>query len=419
MAYETWVGPTYLSTWAGTLGIERSQLAWLTALPILGSLGQCLGVLLFLRLAKNVSLKHLCLTLTLLARALWLIPLAAAWSGAAITHQSVGMIGILAAVSSAIGLTSTSFWMAWMRTLVPAQQEGWFWGGRNHWSTIGVLFAHFFSAIWLKANPGASAFQILLLLALMSAAGSVWLLSRLPQTPKSSSGETFRFEFTRLWEPEFKELLIFAGLFHGAMYMAGPYFPYYFTHELKLNGSHVAFWSIMAQLGMWFTSSFWGRRLDSNGGLAFRFLGKPISILKFGTILMALSPLPYLISNPKIVQWIGPVEYFINGVASAAYAIALNTLIFQRTRGNAFMSMTLFSALTATQGILGASTAFVGSKILDIAPANGFQALWVIAAVARLGVVLFFCPKLNLRPSSSSDQSKPLSDGASNLAHEL
>ncbi|MBU6375000.1 MAG: hypothetical protein KGQ59_03305 [Bdellovibrionales bacterium] len=419
MAYETWVGPTYLSTWAGTLGVERNQLAWLTALPILGSLGQAVGVLLFLRLAKNISLKHLCLTLTLFARSLWLIPLVAAWSGSKITAESVGMIGVLAAASSAIGLTSTSFWMAWMRTLVPAHQEGWFWGGRNHWSTIGVLCAHFFSAVWLKANAGATAFEVLLLLALLSALGSLWLLSRLPAATKSNTPEVFRFEFKRLQEPQFKELLLFAGLFHGAMTLAGPYFPYYFTRELGLNGSHVAFWSIMAQLGMWLTSSFWGRQLDLNGGLAFRVLGKPLSVLKLGTILMSLSPLPYIISNPPVIQWVGPAEYFINGVASAAYAIALNTLIFQRTRGNAFMSMTLFSAITAIQGILGASTALLGSKILDSFSSTGFQALWVIAAASRLGVVVFFCPKLALPSSASSDGSQPLSNSASDLAHEL
>jgi hypothetical protein len=403
MAYETWIGPTYLSTWAGTLGISREHLPWLTALPALGSLGQIAGVLLFIRVARNVSLKHLCLTLTLLARALWLIPLVAALTGGFADggpEAWVGRIGILAALSSAIGLTSTSFWMSWMRDLIPHEEEGRFWGGRSHWATIGVVSAHLLSAAWLQWNPGASGFSMLLLLALLSAAGSLWLLTRIPAVPhaihRPPSGQAFR----KLLQPEFRELLVFAALLQGAMFLAGPYFPYYFTHEVGLSGSTVAFWSLMTQAGVWASSAFWGRRMDAHGGVAFHLAGRPVSILRLGTILMALSPLPYVIANPAVLRWIGPVEYFINGVAWAGYTIALNTIIFQRTRSSAFMSMVLFSSLTALQGILGAGASWLGSGIIGSVAQGGFATLWVVAAGARLLIVLFFIPRSMLHGSS-------------------
>ncbi len=422
MAYETWIGPTYLSTWAGTLGISLDHLPWLTALPALGSLGQIAGVLLFIRVARTVSLKHLCLTLTLLARALWLIPLIAVMTGQFTEggpEAWVGRIGILAGLSSAIGLTSTSFWMSWMRDLIPHEEEGRFWGGRSRWATIGVVTAHLLSMAWLQWRPGASGFSVLLSLAVLSAAGSLFLLTRIPATPRSAHPPRARQAFGKLLQPEFRELLIFAGLLHGAMYFAGPYFPYYFTHEVGLSGSTVAFWSLMTQAGAWASAAFWGRRMDQHGGVAFHLFGKPVSILRLGTVLMALSPLPYVISDASILRWIGPAEYFINGVAWAGYTIALNTIIFQRTRSSAFMSMALFSTMTALQGLLGAGASWLGSKVIGSAPTGGFSLLWIAAASARLAVVVFFIPR-SLRASSLRPHPvQPLPGGGSDLVHEL
>ena len=325
-------------SWAGTLGLSRDQLPWLTSLPALGSLGQCVGVLLLMRIARTLPLKRICLALTLFARSLWILPLVASLStslSASEPGRWIGQIGILAAVSSAVGLTSTSLWMAWMRELVPHEQEGRFWGARSLWSTVGVVGAHLASMVWLGVNPGPSAFRILLAMALLSAAGSVWMLSRIPATPRSRSQLPTGAAFRALLRPEFRELLVFGALLQGSMYLAGPYFPYYFTHEVGLSGSTVAFWCLMTQAGAWMSSSYWGRRMDQHHGVAFEIGGAKVSIARLCTILMALSPLPYVISNAAILRWIGPVEYFINGVAWAGYTISFNTVVFQRTRSSA------------------------------------------------------------------------------------
>jgi hypothetical protein len=432
MAYETWVGPTYLSTWAGTLGIATAQLPWLTALPMLGSLGQFLGVLLLVRATRIASLKGLCLTLTLLSRALWLIPLIAV-SSSRIASSSpetwLMQVGVLAAISSAIGLTSTSFWMAWMRELIPERAEGEFWGSRSLWATIGVMSAHLISAVWLHDRPEASSFRVLLILALLCAGGSIWLLSRIPARasarasfstpPQHQTKLPTALVFRQLLRPELRELLVFAGLLQGAMFLAGPYFPYYFTHEVGLDGSHVALWSLMTQAGAWISAGYWGRRMDQHGGVAFRWKNRPISVLQFGTCLMTLSPLPYVVSDASILQWIGPAEYFLNGVAWAAYTIGFNTLVFQRTRSSAFMSMALFSAQTAFQGILGASASWIGSGVLGFFHTNGFSILWISAAATRLVVVLFFCPRLAISASKIPHALQPVPSSESDLAHEV
>lgn len=124
MAYETWIGPIYLSAWAGKIGVPPEQLPWLTSLPLLGSVGQLLGFIALSSVARKLPVKWLCITVALIARSLWalafLVPLQD-------ITQAVGGIGLIAALSSMIGLTSTSLWMAWMNGIVPKPFDGRFW----------------------------------------------------------------------------------------------------------------------------------------------------------------------------------------------------------------------------------------------------------------------------------------------------
>src|SRR4051794_32099445 len=75
MAYDTWVGNTYLSGLAGELQIPILLLSFLTALPWIGSVGQVLGTW---ALHSFKSLKVYTLILASISRALWIVPLAAA-----------------------------------------------------------------------------------------------------------------------------------------------------------------------------------------------------------------------------------------------------------------------------------------------------------------------------------------------------
>ncbi len=43
VAYETWIGPTYINGLAGELGLDLKWVAFLAAVPWLGALGQIAG----------------------------------------------------------------------------------------------------------------------------------------------------------------------------------------------------------------------------------------------------------------------------------------------------------------------------------------------------------------------------------------
>src|ERR1041385_1072316 len=81
IAYDTWVGPTYLSGLAGELGLSIGMMTFLAATPWIGSLGPILGAWLH-GVRPNRSPKASTMLFTIVSRALWLVPLVLAglWS---------------------------------------------------------------------------------------------------------------------------------------------------------------------------------------------------------------------------------------------------------------------------------------------------------------------------------------------------
>jgi hypothetical protein len=392
LGFETLVGPIYIGAWAGRMGIPAEKLPWLTALPLLGAVGQLIGVAALSGLSSRLPLKWLCITLSSLARSLWCLLFL-------FPSATPEMVGIVGAVSSAIGLTSTSFWMAWMKGCVPRRFEGRFWGVRARGSTLGVLSAHVIAGVtlWHLERTGAEKllpFAVLLAVAMLSALGSVLILATLPEG-KPPARRVKHIELLRS-RPHMR-LLVITCLFQAGMGMVGPYFPYYFTHEMGLPSAEISLWYGLTQVGMAVSAIFWGRRWDRT------FAGrgpKPASMLRFTGILLALSPLPYVVNDPAWLHWIGPPEYFINGVFFAGFQIGISTILFKAVgKQDSGQATVLFSLLAASQGVTSAAAAWLGSKLaLWLAPWGGFRALWVVGTAFRLSVAIWVLPRLSRNP---------------------
>ncbi|MFN7683953.1 MAG: MFS transporter [Oligoflexia bacterium] len=393
MSYETLIGPVYLSAWAGSIGVPTEKLVWVTSIPLLGSVLQLLGVMALSGSCSRLPLKWLCIFLSLVARSLWvlafLLPVAGPES-----------IGIIATASSAIGLTGTSFWMAWMKGTVPPRFEGRFWGARARGSTLGIIGAHLAAGALLQlsvqflAQPSDARFGVLLTLALLSAAGSLWLLVG----PAGSLGlrekekTHFRLNLTQVFSsPSDRQLIWTWCLFHAGVQLGAPYFPYYYTREVGLAPAEVALWYGITQTAIAVSAISWGRRWDRS------FNGRDLSprtlLLVTGTVL-ALSPIPYMIKDASVLRWIGPPEYFINGLAWAGFQIGFNTLLFKRAGNqNPSRATALFAVMTAAQGASSALAAWAGSVLAQALEAwGGFQALWALTACIRLSIAWFILP---------------------------
>lgn len=405
MAYETWIGPTYISGLAGELGVSVGLVSLLATVPWIGSIGQLVGAWAYRRVP---SVKSYTLALAVAARALWLIPPALAllwWSPGAEgfpTERWFWAVAAVACCSATLGTSSSAAWSSWVQGLVPADFRGRFFGIRQAHIMGALIVAHLVAALsvgWSLSGARAG-YGLLGAFALLAAFLSTWLLSRVPrERPEPSAAGPAQpgfFETIRapLRDRRFRNFVLFGALYNGAVQIAGPYFPYYYTKELHIPMSQVALWAMLANFGAALASWVWGRRIDR--------LKNPKSVIFFTGHLIGLSPLPYVVASAAFVRAVAPFEYFMNGVAWAGFQLGITTLLFQlspRGRGNAIY----FSVYAAAAGVAGALGTGLGGLLASwLAPWGGFRALWIVASALRLGGLwILFGLLRDLKPAAA------------------
>jgi len=392
MAYETWVGPIYLSGLAGEIGVSVRMVSFLTMIPWLGAIGQLVGAWSF---ERAPSVKRYTLNLASAARALWLLPmfLAAFWGVQGFRKGTpfpvkdwFTAVICIACMASLLATSSGSAWQSWVKGLVPGKFRGRFFGVRQRYVMGALVVANLLASLWVGWKPAGyfAGYAIIGMLGLVAAATSTFLLSRVPDIslPRRTSAAKERGVVGSFLEPledrRFRNLLLYAALFNGALQLGGPYFPYYFTKDLKIPMDLVAIWMVLTNVGCFVASAAWGRRIDR--------LGDPRSMLWVLGHLIALAPLWYLVPSAEWIRWIAPVEYLTNGIWWSGYVLAMTALLFEACPKEG--SARYFSVFTAASGLSGALCSFLGGNLAHwLAPWGGFRALWVIATLARLAVL--------------------------------
>ncbi|MCM2277893.1 MAG: MFS transporter [Oligoflexia bacterium] len=393
LALETWVGPTYLAGLAGELRIDVGLVSLLAAAPWIGSVGQLLGLWF---LGRVPSLKSYTLRVATAARSLWLVPMFFAGffalrqyrEGAAFPVNT--WFAITAGIACAYSLLATSSaaaWQSWTLSLVPARFRGRFYGFRQRFVMGAIILAHLLASYWVGWRPGGyyAGFAALALLAIVAATLSTWLLSRVPESRAASASPQRFGEAVRepLRDPAFRRVLFFGAAFHGALQLAGSYFPYFLTRELDFPMRTVAVWSLLTSFGCLVAAGFWGRKIDRSRD--------PSRVLRITASWMAVAPLLYVFAGRGLLAWAGPLEYFVSGVAFSGYVLGLANVLFAvvpRERNAAY-----FSVFTAGCGIAGALAALLGGRLaVWLEPVGGFRALWGTAVLVRLAVLVALSP---------------------------
>ena len=389
IAFETWVGPTYLSGLAGELGVSVLCVSLITSAAWIGAVGQLLGAWAFERVP---SYKRYTIGVASAARGLWVLPvfLAAFWTyrlrtyGEAFPTERWFMLTAFVAAGAALfGASSGSAWNSWVRALVPEEIRGRFFGTRHRYVMGALTAAHLIALVCLDWRPGGyrAGFALLGAMALICAATSTLLLSRVQEagSPSVPEGEDNQGFFERIAEPlrdaRFRGVVIFGAIFNGTIQLASPYFPYYFTKELHLPMSQIAAWLALTNLGCMVAAGRWGKHLDRTGD--------PRPVLKLTGSLLALSPLFYVFGSVGWVLTIAPIDYFSNGMIWIGFQLAMTTLLFKSIPLK--RTALCFSIYSASSGLAGAVCSMLGGRIAEMLPAlGGFRALWVIASCARL-----------------------------------
>ncbi|MGZ3708990.1 MAG: hypothetical protein ACXWPM_09455, partial [Bdellovibrionota bacterium] len=230
MAYETWLGPTYLSGLAGELGIPVLVLSFVSAVPYIGSIGQLVGSH---ALAGVPSLKFYTVRIAAVARALWAVPMvAAAVLGYRSYRYGVAFpavawflcVAVSASLTSILAVSSGAAWMAWMGRIIPARVRGRFFGVRQRYTVVAMVIANTAASLCLGWRPHGlrAGYALVGSLAILSAALSTIFLSRVPDAAENplaqapSTGLLVQIREILADEP-FRRLVAFGALISGAV----------------------------------------------------------------------------------------------------------------------------------------------------------------------------------------------------------
>lgn len=382
-AYDTWVGSNYLNALAGEVGVSVLWVSLLTSVPWIGAVGQLFTFRFF---EKSTSLREYSLYWAAVSRWLWSLPiffagalsLKALWGGESfqvlVWFQFTVVIALL---SSVFANSSSMAWQSWMRALVRERLRGRFFGERWRYVMGALVVANFLGSYWVGVtwNGWRVGLAVIGILAVIAATISTHLLSKVPDV-RPIRAENVTFSET-LKNREFRTFLFFSAFFQGAIQIAGPYFAYYFTRDLKIPLSQVVFWILFTNAGAFISSVFWGRWIDASKN--------PLRVLMVTGGMLGLSPLIYYVFPDSAITHFAPYEYFFNGVAWGGYMVSLSALLFRSVPQE--KNTIYFSVQTAAQGLAGAFFAFLGGQLAE-SLSGGFRSLWFVAFVFRFSVLI-------------------------------
>ncbi|HWF62303.1 MAG TPA: MFS transporter [Nitrospira sp.] len=232
-------------------------------------------------------------------------------------------------------------------------------------------------------------FAVMFLIASLCRSASALLLlkvSGLPPHEPSSNPAGF-LVFFRTMSDNFRRFLLFSGLMHSAVLVAGPFFVLYLLQDLHLTHWQYGTWLAAGIIGQFLTLPAWGQFGDRFGNKA---------LLSFTGLLVAFLPMLYLFGTswPFLVT----VNFF-GGVVWAGLGLGLNNYVFDAVqptdRAKAVAISSVVNAIGWAMGTM------VGSVLITMLPARLQVGALILESVSNLPFIFFLSGLLRLIVSAT------------------
>ncbi len=382
-------GENYLSAFALLLHASAFQIGLLSALPqLVGTWAQLLSVKILHRYHHRKALMlagsagQAVLWLPLLALPL-MFPAHAPWLLIACTvaYWATGHLAIPA-------------WNSLMTDLVHPDQRGRYFGHRSRVMIITSFAALCLAGLALQVAEAEGrpviGFVIVFLLAAVARALSAGYQSRIDESAAPATREA---EF-RLWyflrhehSVNFKRFLLFSGLMHVCVLIAGPFFVLYMLRDLHLTYLEYSGWLAVGMLGQFLTLKPWGHLGDRYGNK---------KILKATGLLVPFLPMLYVISTNYVFLL---AVNFVGGVVWAGLSLGLQNYVFDAVKPeDRGKGVAVSNTVNAAGWFLGA---MIGSWLASALPAEIAVAGVLVREASNLPFVFFISGALRLIVSLS------------------
>ena len=221
-------------------------------------------------------------------------------------------------------------------------------------------------------------FAIMFFLAGLSRSMSAVLLRNvhdLSQQEPSNNSTGFLVFFQTGMSEDFRHFLLFSGLMHAAVLVAGPFFVIYLLQDLHLAHWQYGTWLAAGIIGQFFTLPAWGQFGDRFGNKA---------LLTFTGLLVALLPMLYLFNT----AWLFLVTVnFFGGVVWAGLGLGLNNYVFDATQpADRAKAVAISSVVNAIGWAIGT---MVGSILIGVVPARLQAGSLTLESASNLPFIFF------------------------------
>jgi MFS family permease len=175
------------------------------------------------------------------------------------------------------------------------------------------------------------------------------------QTPVSDRRQGFR-SFLAHSTGSFRRFLLFSGLMHMAVLVAGPFFVLYLLQDLRLSYLDYGSWMAAGVLGQLVTLQAWGRFSDRFGNKA---------LLSVTSFTVPVLPMLYLVSTDLFFLLL---VNFLGGVVWAGLSLGLQNYVFDAVGPeDRATAVAVNSAVNAAGWSVGA---LLGSWLVETLPAG-------------------------------------------------
>ncbi|TAL10515.1 MAG: MFS transporter [Nitrospirae bacterium] len=382
-------GENYLSAFALLLHASAFQVGLLSALPqLIGTWAQLLSVkaLGWVRHRKSLILTGVAgqafVWLPLLALPL-IFPEQGPWLliACAVAYVAMGHIAIPA-------------WNSLLTDLVDPNRRGAYFGHRARVMAVtsfaalcgAGLILHSAEA-WERPWMG---FAVIFLAASAARGVSTIYLARIDESavPVTREDEFRLLAFLRREHGvNFRRFLLFSGLMHACVLIAGPYFVVYMLRDLHLSYLDYALWLAAGVLGQFLTLKPWGRLGDRYGNK---------KVVAATGLLVPFLPMLYVVSAN--LYFLLAVN-FVGGVIWAGLALGLQNYVFDAVRPeDRAKGVAIWNSVNAAGWFVGA---MLGSVLAGVLPGKIALAGLAIRPASNLPFVFFISGLLRLVVSLS------------------
>lgn len=257
-------------------------------------------------------------------------------------------------------------------------------------SFFSLCGAGWILSVWQDSTAAWWGFVLIFALA-----GSARILSALALSPVQDIHPTahqeaqqgFRGFFRLSATKDFRCFLLFSGLMHASVLIAGPFFVLYMLQDLHLSYIGYGGWLAAGLLGQLLTVQAWGQFGDRFGNKA---------LLSFTGFTVPILPMLYLVSTD--LGFLLAVN-FLGGVIWAGLALGLQNYVFDSvTPEERAKAIALYSTVNAVGWSVGA---LLGSWLVESLPVRIEWAGVILQPASNLPFVFFLSGVLRLLVSLS------------------